>query len=148
MWHFRQKFEIIKMEEQKIIEIVGGFIEISVPSDDDFLIIRETLSRIGIANRKTQTLYQSVNILHKRGKYYLCHFKQLMELDGRSSTLDDIDRGRLLKIAKMLAEWGLTKIINIPAIYDNIEPQFAYVLSAQQAKTWQLVEKYKIGNKK
>lgn len=136
------------MQEEKINEIISGFIEVSVPTDDDFLIIRETLSRIGIANRKTQTLYQSVNLLHKRGKYYLCHFKQLMELDGRESTLDNIDRGRLLKISNMLVEWGLTKIIHKPAMYDTIEPQFAYVLSSQQSKTWKLVEKYKVGIRK
>lgn len=139
---------LLKMNDNKIDEIVSSFIEVTIPTDDDFLIIRETLSRIGIANRKTQTLFQSANLLHKRGKYYICHFKQLMELDGRDSTFDEIDRGRLLKIVNMLVDWGLTTVVYKPAIYETIEPQFAYVLSAQQAKNWKLVEKYRIGARK
>lgn len=136
------------MTEEQIQKVISTFVEIDVKSDDDFLILRETLRRIGIANKMKQTLYQSCIVLHKRGKYYLVHFKQMMELDGRHSTFDDSDRGRVKKIAKMLEEWGLTTVKYIPEAIEKTEPQYVFVLTSQQAKNWTLEEKYKIGAKK
>ena len=136
------------MQEEQVQKVISTFIEIEVKSDDDFLILRETLRRMGIANKAKKTIYQSANVLHKRGKYYLCHFKQMMELDGRKSTFDDIDRGRLNKICRMLEDWGLTKVLCIPAEIALAEPQYVFILSSQQAREWTLEEKYKIGVKK
>ena len=90
--------------------IVDELVEITFPEKDDFLKIRETLSRIGVSSRKEQELFQSCHILHKRGKYYLVHFKELFALDGKESTISENDLARRNAIAKLLEEWGLLKI--------------------------------------
>ena len=92
--------------------IVDDLLEIKLYEPDDFLKIRETLTRIGVASRKTNTLYQSCHILHKRGKYYICHFKELFKLDGKPSTLSESDIGRRNSIAAILEEWGLCEIVS------------------------------------
>jgi hypothetical protein len=135
------------MTEEQVQQIIAGFIEVSIESDDDFLIIRETLRRMGIANKQEKIIYQSCNILYKRGKYYICHFKQLMALDGRKTTLDDIDLGRTKKIATMLSDWGLVKILHTPDNIKEVADQFVFVLTSKWAQEWQLIEKYKIGRK-
>jgi hypothetical protein len=86
-------------------------IEITLAQPDDFLKVRETLTRIGVASQKNNTLYQSCHILHKRGKYYLVHFKEMFILDGKSSSLDESDTARRNTIADLLQQWGLVKII-------------------------------------
>lgn len=128
-------------------EIIDNLIEIEVLNDDQFLILRESLTRIGVANTNTRTLFQSAHVLHKRGKYYLVHFKQMFLLDGKSANIDASDYGRLKKILTMLTEWGLTKAVRVPKFYDTIEPVSCYVISSQQKQTWQLQPKYRIGNR-
>jgi len=96
---------------EKVSYDIENMLEISFKENDDFLKIRETLTRIGVASRKDRTLYQSCHILHKRGKYYLVHFKELFALDGKESSISENDLARRNAIARLLEEWGLLKII-------------------------------------
>ena len=91
---------------------IENMLEISFKENDDFLKIRETLTRIGVASRKDKTLYQSCHILHKRGKYYLVHFKELFALDGKESTITENDLARRNSIARLLDEWDLLSILD------------------------------------
>jgi len=91
---------------------VENLLEVELVKEDDFLKVRETLTRIGVASRKDKTLYQSCHILHKRGKYYIVHFKELFGLDGKSTDFTDNDLSRRNAITKLLAEWNLVKIVN------------------------------------
>ena len=126
-------------------QVIDNLIEIDVKDDDQFLILRESLTRIGIANKSTKSLYQTCHILHKRGKYYLVHFKQMFMLDGRKSTMDSDDYGRLKKILEMIVSWNLTTPIKVPSFYNNVEPYMCFVLSNKQKHEWNLVPKYKVG---
>jgi hypothetical protein len=113
---------------------------------DDFLKVRETLTRIGIASKKDNTLYQSCHILHKKGKFYILHFKQLFLLDGKQSNFTDEDRARLNKIANLLHEWNLITLVNPDKIR---EPQASIdqikIISHKDKSSWNLVQKYTIG---
>jgi len=88
------------------------FIEVKLHQEDDFLKVKETLTRVGVASEKNKTLYQSCHILHKRGKYYIVHFKELFALDGKPSSLDEEDLARRNTIANLLADWGLIELVN------------------------------------
>ena len=99
---------------------IESLLEVRLKQEDDFLKVRETLTRIGVASRKEKKLYQSCHILHKRGKYYIVHFKELFALDGKPTDFDDSDKGRRNSIANLLAEWGLIEIV-VPA--QVIEPK-------------------------
>jgi len=126
---------------------LSSLVEIKLNDDEDFLKIRETLTRIGIASKKDRTLYQSCHILHKRGKYYIVHFKELFALDGKSSNFDDNDIARRNTIANLLAEWGLLSLIDESKSSDTTVPLSQIKIIAHKSKSdWNLVAKYNIGN--
>ena len=100
----------------------GKGVEINIKADDDFLKIKETLTRIGIASRTEMKLYQSCNILHKQGRYAIVHFKELFELDGKPSNFSEEDRGRRNTIVNLLEDWGLVEIVNTDASSEPIAP--------------------------
>lgn len=128
---------------------LSELIEVALPEPDDFLKIRETLSRIGVASKKDRTLYQSCHILHKQGKYYILHFKQLFLLDGKKSDFSDDDRGRLNTIANLLAEWNLLTLVDPKKSEDPVSPLSQIkILSHKEKNDWILVTKYNIGKKR
>lgn len=121
-------------------------LEVSLSEPDDFLKVRETLSRIGVSSRKERKLYQSCHILHKQGRYFIVHFKELFALDGKDTNLSENDVARRNTIAKLLSDWGLVGIMG------NAEPQAPLsqikVLSFKEKDDWILETKYNIGKKK
>jgi len=128
---------------------LSELIEVTLPEPDDFLKIRETLSRIGVASKKDRTLYQSCHILHKQGKYYIVHFKQLFLLDGKKSDFSDEDRARLHTIVNLLAEWNLLGLVDPDKSKDPVAPLSQIkILSHKEKNDWILVTKYNIGKKK
>jgi hypothetical protein len=128
---------------------LNNFIEVTLKEQDDFLKVRETLTRIGVSSRKEKVLYQSCHILHKQGQYYIVHFKELFALDGKEATIDDNDISRRNAIANLLEEWGLVKIVNRQVMTDNIAPLHQIkIISFKEKDEWQLVTKYNIGKKK
>ena len=128
---------------------IDTLLEVILKEEDDFLKVRETLTRIGVASRKEKKLFQSCHILHKRGKYYIVHFKELFALDGKMTDFDDSDLGRRNSIANLLAEWGLIKIVNPNASSAPIAPfSQIKIISYSEKEKWELITKYNIGNKK
>jgi hypothetical protein len=128
---------------------IQDLIEVTLAETDDFLKVRETLTRIGVASKKEKTLYQSCHILHKQGKYYIVHFKELFALDGKPTDLTDNDLSRRNAIVKLLQDWGLVQIVNQKSI-ETPEPIFISqikILSHKEKGEWQLVPKYNIGKK-
>jgi hypothetical protein len=124
------------------------FVEVSLQEQDDFLKVRETLTRIGVSSRKEKVLYQSCHILHKQGRYYIVHFKELFALDGKPSNLTENDIQRRNAIAKLLEEWGLVKILNPTLLTDNIAPLHQIkIIAFKEKDEWQLITKYNIGKK-
>ena len=124
------------------------FIEVSLTEQDDFLKVRETLTRIGVSSRKERVLYQSCHILHKQGRYYIVHFKELFALDGKPSNISENDIQRRNAIANLLEEWGLIKILNPQLMTDNIAPLHQIkIISFKEKDDWQLITKYNIGKK-
>ena len=124
------------------------FIEVSLNEQDDFLKVRETLTRIGVSSRKEKVLYQSCHILHKQGRYYIVHFKELFALDGKPSNLSENDIQRRNAIANLLEEWGLVTILNPQLLVDNIAPLHQIkIISFKDKDDWQLITKYNIGKK-
>ena len=127
----------------------GKGVEIRLGEEDDFLKVKETLTRIGVASKKDKILYQSCHILHKQGRYALVHFKELFELDGKTSNFSDEDRGRRNTIAKLLEDWGLVKIIEPDAIEGPLrELSQIKILAFKDKNDWVLEQKYSIGKKK
>jgi hypothetical protein len=130
-------------------EMLESLIEIRIKDDDDFLKIRETLTRIGVASRKDKTIYQSCHILHKQGRYYIVHFKELFALDGKPSNFDMTDQSRRNTIANLLAEWKLVELVNPQRSSDPVSPLSQIkVLPHREKNEWNLVAKYNIGKKK
>ncbi len=128
---------------------LNELIEVTLPEPDDFLKVKETLSRIGVASKKDKTLYQSCHILHKQGKYYIVHFKQLFLLDGKRSDISDDDIGRRNTIANLLAEWGLIGLVDAQKSAELKAPLSQIKIIAHKEKNeWNLVTKYSIGKKK
>ena len=121
-------------------------LEIGLKEPDDFLKVRETLSRIGVASRKERKLYQSCHILHKQGRYYIVHFKELFALDGKKTNLSENDIARRNTIANLLGDWGLINIIG--EIKDVAPLSQIKVLSFGEKNEWTLETKYNIGKKK
>ena len=118
-------------------------LEVTLKQPDDFLKVRETLSRIGVASRKEKKLYQSCHILHKQGKYYIVHFKELFALDGKETNLSENDIGRRNRIASLLSDWGLVSIIGKT---EPIAPLSQIkIISFKDKKNWELKTKYNIG---
>lgn len=128
--------------------IVDTLIEIKLRDDDDFLKIRETLTRIGICSAKDKKLYQSCHILHKRGKYYIVHFKELFALDGKSTNFSDEDKSRRNAIVKLLQEWELLTIVSDFENEEVAPINTIKIISHKDKSEWELVAKYSIGNKK
>ena len=121
-------------------------LEVSLKEPDDFLKIRETLSRIGVASRREKKLYQSCHILHKQGRYYIVHFKELFALDGKDTNLSDNDIARRNSIAKLLKDWGLVEIIGNT---DMVAPLSQIkIISFKEKEEWILETKYNIGKKR
>ena len=127
---------------------LASFIEVKLNEQDDFLKVRETLTRIGVSSRKEKVLYQSCHILHKQGKYYITHFKELFALDGKPSNISENDIQRRNAIANLFEEWGLIKILNPELMKDNVAPiHQVKIISFKEKNDWQLVTKYNIGKK-
>jgi len=123
-------------------------LEVTLVQPDDFLKVRETLTRIGVASRKDKVLYQSCHILHKQGRYFIVHFKELFALDGKSADLTENDLQRRNTIAKLLIDWGLVQVIS-PEKFTDLAPLSQIKVIAFKDKTeWSLQTKYNIGKKK
>jgi hypothetical protein len=127
---------------------LAQFVEIKLDDQDDFLKVRETLTRIGVSSRKERILYQSCHILHKQGRYYIVHFKELFALDGKPSNISENDIQRRNAIANLLAEWGLVTILNPKIMENNIAPLHQIkIISFKEKDEWELIPKYNIGKK-
>ena len=123
-------------------------VEIILEKEDDFLKVRETLSRIGVASKKDKTLYQSCHILHKQGRYFITHFKELFALDGKEADLTDNDLKRRNAISKLLSDWGLVKLLDKSVEEDMAPLSQIKILSFKEKDEWSLVTKYNIGRKR
>jgi hypothetical protein len=128
---------------------LSELVEVTLNEPDDFLKIKETLSRIGVASKKDNTLYQSCHILHKQGKYYIVHFKQLFLLDGKHSDFSEEDQGRLNTIANLLNEWKLAILVDPEKSNYPVAPLSQIkIISHKEKSNWNLVTKYNIGKKR
>ena len=126
----------------------SDMVEVTLGEPDDFLKVRETLTRIGVASRKEKKIYQSCHILHKQGKYYIVHFKELFALDGKQTNFSSNDLQRRNRIAQLLSDWGLISIVNKDQIEDLAPLNQIKVLSFKDKNDWTLESKYNIGRKK
>ena len=126
----------------------SDMVEVSLSEPDDFLKVRETLTRIGVASRKERKLYQSCHILHKQGRYYIVHFKELFALDGKTTNLTQNDVQRRNRIAQLLSDWGLVSIVEAERVEDIAPLNQIKVLSFKDKDDWILESKYNIGRKK
>ena len=123
-------------------------VQVRLKTDDDFLKVRETLTRIGVASRKDNTLFQSCHILHKQGNYYIVHFKELFLLDGKPSNFDQSDEGRRNTITNLLADWGLVEIVDKTKTTEPLTPLSQIkIIPFKEKGEWNLVPKYNIGRK-
>lgn len=128
---------------------VEGLVEVTLNTSEDFLKVKETLTRIGIASVKDKKLFQSCHILHKQGKYYIVHFKELFALDGKATNFSEEDEGRRNAIANLVSQWDLVKIVDPKKTSENIAPLSSIkVISYNEKSEWELVAKYNIGRKK
>jgi hypothetical protein len=126
----------------------GDMVEVTLRQPDDFLKVRETLTRIGVASRSENKLYQSCHILHKQGKYYIVHFKELFLLDGKESNFSDNDMQRRNKITKLLSEWGLLVVVDETKLEDSSSISQIKIIPHREKNEWELIPKYSIGSKK
>lgn len=130
------------------MSLVDSLVEVRLGEQDDFLKVKETLTRIGVASRKEQALYQSCHILHKQGKYYIVHFKELFMLDGKPANFSDDDKGRRNTIAALLEEWGLIEVVDSERVNEMKLPlNQIKILPFKEKNEWRLVTKYNIGRK-
>ena len=128
---------------------VDEMVEVTLKNDDDFLKVRETLTRIGVASRKDKTLYQSCHILHKQGRYYIVHFKELFALDGKPTNFSENDIARRNTVTNLLAEWGLVGLTDPEASKDPVAPLSQIkILPFKDKEEWTLNAKYNIGKKR
>jgi len=129
--------------------LIEAMIEVKLNEPDDFLKVRETLTRIGIASRKEKTLFQSCHILHKQGKYYIVHFKELFALDGKTTNFTENDTARRNSIANLLSEWELISLVEPDKSAEPTVPLSQLkILSFKEKDEWDLTPKYNIGNKR
>lgn len=137
-------------DEKKAVPVnLEDLVEIELEEQDDFLKIRETLTRIGVSSRKDKTLFQSCHILHKKGKYYIVHFKELFALDGKPTNLSDNDLGRRNTISNLLAEWGLLSLVDAKKSQEPTVPlNQVKIISHKNKSEWDLQAKYNIGNRR
>jgi hypothetical protein len=131
------------------MNLIETLVEVKIAEEQDFLKIKETLTRIGVASRKDKKLYQSCHILHKQGKYYIVHFKELFALDGKPTDFSDEDKGRRNTIANLLQDWDLIKVVEPNQIENPKAPMSQIkILPHKEKNDWELVAKYNIGRKK
>ncbi len=136
------------VKEPEVTWSQDQMVEVTLNEPDDFLKVRETLTRIGVASRKEKKIYQSCHILHKQGRYFLVHFKELFALDGKHANLTSNDVQRRNRIAQLLADWGLVGVVNSDKIQDIAPLNQIKVLSYKDKGDWILETKYNIGAKK
>ena len=135
------------MEENNIVEWnPNDMLEVTLNEPDDFLKIRETLTRIGVASRKDNKLYQSCHILHKQGRYFIVHFKELFLLDGKKSNLEENDVARRNTIATLMSDWGLLSVDNRDKLQPIAPLRQIKIISFKDKDQWELCPKYNIGN--
>ena len=135
------------MSEDTINWSSSDMLEVTIKQPDDFLKVRETLTRIGVASRKDKTLFQSCHILHKQGKYYITHFKELFALDGKNSSLSVNDIQRRNTITLLLQDWNLIDVVNATLVENKAPLSQIKVLPFKEKNEWNLVAKYNIGKK-
>ena len=136
------------VKEPEVNWIQEMMVEVQLGEPDDFLKVRETLTRIGVASRKEKKLYQSCHILHKQGRYYIVHFKELFALDGKHANLTSNDVQRRNRITQLLSDWGLIEVVKADSIGDIAPLNQIKVLSFKEKDEWTLETKYNIGKKK
>jgi len=131
------------------MSVLETLLEVKIGEEEDFLKIKETLTRIGVASRKDKKLFQSCHILHKQGKYYIIHFKELFALDGKPSDFTEEDKGRRNTIAFLLEEWGLVKVIGPENFKEPKTPMSQIkILPHKEKNDWELISKYNVGKKR
>tara|TARA_B100001094_G_C18000719_1_gene705025 strand:- start:205 stop:639 length:435 start_codon:yes stop_codon:yes gene_type:complete len=135
------------MSEEKLNWSPESMLEVTLKQPDDFLKIRETLSRIGVASRKDKTLFQSCHILHKQGKYYIVHFKELFALDGKTATLSINDIQRRNTISALLQDWSLLSVVRPDELENKAPLSQIKIIAFKDKKEWNLQAKYNIGKK-
>ena len=136
------------MEEDNFIQWAPtDMLEVTLNEPDDFLKVRETLTRIGVASRKEKKLYQSCHILHKQGRYFIVHFKELFMLDGKKANLEETDIQRRNTIATLMSDWGLVTIENSDKAANCAPLRLIKILPFKEKNQWELCPKYNIGNK-
>ena len=136
------------MEENNLIEWTpSSMLEVTLNEPDDFLKVRETLTRIGVASRKDNKLYQSCHILHKQGRYFIVHFKELFLLDGKKSNLEENDIARRNTIAQLMSDWGLISIDSSKKVEPLAPMRQIKIIPFKEKNDWELCPKYNIGNK-
>lgn len=129
--------------------MIETLVEVTLVKPDNFLKIKETLTRIGVPSKKENILYQSCHILHKRGKYYIVHFKELFSLDGKDSSIDETDIGRRNTIASLLEQWGLLAIVDKEKVKAPVTPMSQIkIIPFKEKGDWELITKYNIGKNK
>ena len=130
-------------------ELLDSLVEVKIAEEEDFLKIKETLTRIGVASRKEKKLYQSCHIFHKQGKYYIVHFKEMFVIDGKPSNFSDEDKGRRNKIIQLLQEWGLLKVVEPDSINEPMASMSQIkIINHKEKNDWTLEAKYNMGRKK
>lgn len=130
-------------------ELLDSLIEVRIAEEEDFLKIKETLTRIGVASRKEKKLYQSCHIFHKQGKYYIVHFKEMFLIDGKPSNFSEEDQGRRNKIIQLLQEWGLLKVVEPERINEPLASMSQIkIINHKEKNDWTLEAKYNMGRKK
>ena len=126
----------------------ADMLEVTLNEPDDFLKVRETLTRIGVASRKEQKLFQSCHILHKQGRYFIVHFKELFLLDGKKSNLEESDIERRNTITQLLSDWGLVNVVDKTMIENKAPLRQIKIVAYRDKNDWELCQKYNIGNKR
>jgi hypothetical protein len=130
-------------------DLLESLVEVRIAEEEDFLKIKETLTRIGVASRKEKKLYQSCHIFHKQGKYYIVHFKEMFAIDGKPSNFSDEDKGRRNKIIELLQDWQLLKVVESDRIKDPLASMSQIkIINHKEKNDWTLEAKYNMGRKK
>jgi hypothetical protein len=130
-------------------DFLEHLVEVRIAEEEDFLKIKETLTRIGVASRKEKKLYQSCHIFHKQGKYYIVHFKEMFAIDGKPSNFSEEDKGRRNKIAELLQDWGLLKVVETDRIKEPLASMSQIkIINHKEKNDWALEAKYNMGRKK
>lgn len=130
-------------------ELLETLVEVKIAEEEDFLKIKETLTRIGVASRRESKLYQSCHIFHKQGKYYIVHFKEMFAIDGKPTNFSEEDKGRRNKIVELLQDWGLLKVVE-PAVIKSPQASMSQIkiINHKEKGDWILEAKYNMGRKK